>query len=358
MFELEKMKFPIFLPDATRAVARSVSSHDIAEAGIQGVVINTFHLKETPGRSVLKEMGGLKEFMNWNGLAVSDSGGFQVMSLVHAGKIDGKIVDDGVEMRVSKKKKEVFTPEKSIEMQFAIGSDIMFVLDDCPSRDAKKDEVKESIERTLVWAKRSREEFDKQIAMRKWKKKNKPKLFGVVQGANFLDLREECQNKLIEIGFDGFGFGGWPVDHRGRLNRDALQLVADMTPEDYYLFGLGIGKPENIVECSKMGFDIFDCVLPTRDARHGRLYVFADELEKVDLDYRSFYEYIYLSRSKHMRDKRPIGKYCDCHTCQNYSRGYITHLFKIGDSLAWRLATIHNLRFYARLMVKIRGNSK
>lgn len=355
MTDLEKIEYPIFLPDATRAVARSVSSDDISNAGITGVVVNTFHLKEQPGRSVLKGIGGVKDFMNWPGLVASDSGGFQVMSLVHAGKIDGKIVDDGIEMRVSKKKKEIFTPEKSIQMQFAIGSDIMFVLDDCPSRDADKDEVKLSVDRTLVWAERSKKEFEKQIAMRKWNKKPKPKLFGVVQGANFLDLREECEKKLIEIGFNGFGFGGWPVDHRGRLNKDALQLVADLAPDDYYIFGLGIGKPENIVACSKMGFDIFDCVLPTRDARHGRLYSFIDELDQVDLEKKDFYEYIYLSRNKYMRDKGPISKFCDCHTCQNYSRAYITHLFKIEESLAWRLCTIHNLRFYARLMERIRN---
>jgi queuine tRNA-ribosyltransferase len=291
--------------------------------------------------------------MNWKGLVASDSGGFQVMSLVHAGKIAGKIVDDGIEMRISKNKKEIFTPEKSIQMQFAIGSDIMFVLDDCPSNGADKNEVTKSVERTIAWAKRSRVEFDRQVKERKLAKDKKPLLFGVVQGANFLDLRQECEEKLIEIGFDGFGFGGWPVDENNKLNKDALKLVAKLAPDNYLLFGLGIGKPENIVDCAKLGYHIFDCVLPTRDARHGRLYVFQNN-KTEKLVGKNFYDYVYLSRGKYEQDLSPIETGCDCLTCQQYSRAYITHLFKIEDSLAWRLCTIHNLRFYARLMEKLK----
>jgi len=351
MNKMKRIKYPIFLPDATRAVVRSVASDDLKDTGTPGVVVNTFHLQNDPGKEILENLGGVKQFMNWKGLVASDSGGFQVMSLVHAGKIAGKIVDDGVELRISKNKKEIFTPEKSIQMQFAIGPDIMFVLDDCPSNGANKNEVERSVDKTIAWAKRSRVEFDKQVKERKLAKNKRPLLFGVVQGANWLDLREKCEKELVEIGFDGLGFGGWPVDEHNNLNEEALRLMAELAPENYWLFGLGIGKPENVVACAKMGYDIFDCVLPTRDARHGRVYVFEDS---CSLDSEGFYSYVYLSRGKYEQDLSPIETGCDCLTCQRYSRAYITHLFKIEDSLAWRLCTIHNLRFYARLMEKIR----
>ena len=351
MKKLDKIKFPIFLPDATQAVIRSLDSIDIANAGITGMVVNTFHLMENPGRSILKQVGGVKKFMNWDGLIVSDSGGFQVMSLVHSGKIAGKIVEDGVRLGKGGKK-NLFTPEKSIQMQFAIGSDIMYVLDDCPANNASREEIRESISRTLYWAKRSKDEFEKQCHGKKLSDEDRPGLFAVIQGGSYADLRKECGENLLKLGFDGYGFGGWPVDEGGKLKVEALQACVDVVGENGYLFGLGIGKPDDVVRCYKMGYHFFDCVLPTRDARHGRLYIFSGgEVWNAD---KNFYDYIYIDRDKYIRDYTPIEAGCDCHTCQNYSRAYLRHLFKIGDSLAWRLATIHNLKFYSRLIQILR----
>jgi queuine tRNA-ribosyltransferase len=352
------MEFPIYFPDATRGVIRTLDSRDLREVDIEGVVVNGFHLSSKPGATVLKSLGGIKEFMNWDGLVVSDSGGFQLLSLVYENKSFGKINDNGITFyRDSKgeKNKHIFTPEKSIQTQFNIGADIMICLDDCPSAKATSDENHVSVRRTIEWAKRSKDEFQKRIDNRHIDEK--PLLFAVIHGGNDKELREICTNELIKIGFDGFCFGGWPLDSEKRLNLDILSFTASFMPDNVPKFALGVGNPKAIVDCVKVGYNIFDCVLPTRDARHHRLYIFTKDPNDMDIfNEHNLTDFLYIMDEKYVRDPKPISTYCDCYACKNYSRSYLHHLFKIEDALAWRLATIHNLRTYTQLIAILREN--
>jgi queuine tRNA-ribosyltransferase len=351
-----EMEFPIFFPDATRAVVRSIDSNDLENSGIEGMVVNAYHLLQYPGIETLKKFNGIKNFINWNNWVVSDSGGFQLLSLIYSNASLGNVSDKGINFVKGlggKSKKIFFTPEKSIEIQFDIGSDIVICLDDCSAIKAKRGEIEINVKRTIEWAKRSKEEFLKQIEKRKLKEN--PCLFAVIQGGKEKDLREKCANELIKIGFDGYSFGGWPLNEGGELNLDILNFTAELMPNDKPKFALGIGSVEGIIEGVKMGYNIFDCVLPTRDARHKRLYVFNKQVEEIDVfEDKNFFEYLYISKEKYYRDKSPVSEFCDCFTCQNYSKAYLRHLFDIEDSLAWRLATIHNLRFYSQLLKLLR----
>lgn len=334
-----KIKFPIYLPDATMAVIRSLDSRDLEKAGVEGVVVNTYHLAIQPG--VLN----VKKFMNWKGLVVSDSGGFQLLSLIYKDKSFGRVTDEGVIFYKGSKKKHKkysLTPEKSIQIQLGLGADILICLDDCPKKDANPKEIKKSVERTIAWAKRCKEEFLRH-------KGKRPLLFAVVQGGNDKKLRKYCAKELIKIGFDGYCFGGWPLDGTGKIDLKILKFVSSLLPKNKPKFALGIGDPKTIIECFKFGYNIFDCVLPTRDARHQRLYVLKKDKK---------FQHLYISKNKYEKDFGPISKNCDCHTCRNYSLAYLHHLFKIGDSLAWRLATIHNLRTYTKLIEILRKSDK
>jgi queuine tRNA-ribosyltransferase len=349
---------PVYLPDATLGVVRSLDSKDIKNTGIKGVVINTYHLINTPGTKILDKIKGIKSFMNYQGLTASDSGGFQLFSLINKNPNLGRVTDEGVILYTDTKKqhKKLFTPEDSIKAQFSINSDIMICLDDFTPPDASKKRLEQSIDRTIAWAKRCRSEFDKQLKKNKFTKNNRPLLFAVVQGHRNKNLRKHCADELIKIGFDGYGFGGWPFKDNGEFDYEISQVIADITPDDKPRFALGIGGPENIVRLSKMGFDIFDCVLPTRDARHKRLYTFTQDPKKLIPTSRDkkFFEYIYIDKAKHNNDFSPISEFCDCKTCKNHTVAYLHHLFKIKDNSAFRLATIHNLRFYSMLMENIK----
>lgn len=343
---------PIFLPDATRAVVKSTATKDVENSGIKGAVVNTYHLMTTPGISVLKEFGGVKNFMNFDGLVASDSGGWQIFSLIHRDKKPGKITDKGVTFNFGGKnsKKTLFTPEKSIQVQFSIGSDIIVCLDDFTNPTATDLEIKLSVDRTVLWAKMCKEEFNKIVKEKKLTDKTRPLLLAVVQGGMNRDLRKECLDRLEEIGFDGYGFGGYVVEENG-VNMGISEYLASILPNDKIKFALGNGMPIEIAKMYKQGWNIFDCTLPTRDARNKRLYVF----DKIPTSYEDLvnpdtYGYVYINREKYIRDKTPIDENCDCFTCKNYSKGYLNHLFKIEDTSALRLATVHNLRTYSRLM--------
>ena len=353
---MKNTKFPIFLPDATRAVTKSLDSKDLETAGIEGVVVNTYHLAETPGTSVLKAMGGVKGFMNFKGLVVSDSGGWQIFSLIHRSKNAGKITDKGVTFSVGVKKKELFTPEKSVQVQFSIGSDIIICLDDFTPPDAPPDKVKETVERTVLWAKKSKEEYTKLLAQNDVTDENRPLLFAVIQGNNSRESRKYCAERLLEIGFDGLGYGGYAINEETHsLDLEISQYIADLIPDGVIRFALGVGSPYEIAMCSQMGWQIFDCTLPTRDARHKRLYVFTKQPESLeDLLNPQTYAFIYISREVYHRDSGPISAFCDCHTCKNYSKAYLKHLFDIEDTSAYRLASIHNLRHYSSLINLLR----
>jgi len=348
-----KLKCPVFFPDATRAVLKTLDSHDVKKTKTEGVLVNTYHLYTDLGRKALGRFEGIGSFMNWQGGLISDSGGFQVMSLAKSGK--GKVTDLGVEFNLSKKKRMLLTPEKSIEFQMLLNSDMTVVLDDFTMPKATKKQAKETVDRTVLWAKRSKQEFERICKKRGLTKKTRPYILGVVQGGDYLDLRTECSERLLEIGFDGYGYGGWPLNEKGEFNYAVARRIVKDIPDKYFLYGLGIGKPEEIVALSKMGYDIFDCVLPTRDARHGRLYVYtAKSMDEIKVDKIGFYKFMFPKKQKYSIDDSPISTVCDCLLCTNYSRAYLHHLFKVKDMTAGRLATIHNLRFYSILMEKLK----
>lgn len=355
----KSMQFPIFMPDATYGVIRSLDATDLMNSKVEGLVTNTYHLLTQPGATLLKDAGGLKGFMNWDGFLISDSGGFQLLSLVHNDSEFGNVSDNGVvfyKKQGGKKNKYVFTPEKSILTQFRIGSDIMIAFDDCPRENCTVAENEASVERTIEWAKRCKIQFDKEIEQRKLDDTNRPLLFGVIQGGNDKQMREKCAAGLMDLGFDGFGFGGWPLDSEGSLNTEILQHTADLMPDNLPKYALGIGNPQAIVECYKMGYNIFDCVLPTRDGRHARLYILNENLTAENiLDSTKVHTFMHIKEERYVRDFTAIDDKCDCRTCQTTTRAYLNHLFNIGDQLAGRLATIHNIRTYTRLIELLRG---
>lgn len=335
-----RLECPLFFPDATKAVVRSVDSQDVINTRTPGILVNTLHLYLDLGERVLKKFDGIGRLMGWPGALISDSGGFQVMSLAKKGSC--KVTDAGVSFHLNKNKKVLLTPEKSIEFQSWLKTDLMVVLDDFTMPKASYEEARETVGWTIAWARRSKAEFER---IHKNQSK-RPYLIAVVQGGAWPDLRKECALRLAEIGFDGYGYGGWPLDGEGKFDYTSAKIIADNVPKNCFLYGLGIGKPDEVVNLAKMGYDIFDCVLPTRDARHGRLYVSADN-EKG-------YSFYTPKKEKYYNDDQPVDKNCDCLLCTNYSRAYLRHLFKIEDLTAVRLATIHNLRFYSILMEKLR----
>ena len=352
----QQIPLPVFFPDATRAVLKTLDSIDIANTKTPGILVNTYHLATNPGPDVIKSHGGVRPFMNWSGGVISDSGGFQVMSIAKSMGDPKAISDKGVVFKEPGKKKMLFTPELSIKVQLAIKSDMVVVLDDFTDLDASLEKARETVERTILWAKICKNEFEKLCAEKHLEGDKKPYLLGVVQGGPYLDLREECTKRLVEIGFDGLGYGGWPMDKENKFNFDIPKVVSDNCPKNYLLYGLGVGKPDEIVKCFELGWTIFDCVLPTRDARHQRLYVFnAKTIADINVHQEKFYSYYTPVKEKYYRDQEPISTACDCLLCTNYSRSYLAHLFRIGDMTAGRLATIHNLRFYSILMEKLQA---
>jgi len=346
---------PVFFPDATRGVIKSLDTTDLESTKTKGILVNTFHLWQELGGDVLEKFGGIGNFMSFSGGIISDSGGFQVMSVVKSGNVKGKITDEGVIFHPSKKTKKILTPEKSIEFQMKLKTDMVVVLDDFTDPKASYEEARKSVERTIIWAKRSKDEFTKLCKAKKISESDRPYILGVVQGGKYQDLRKYCTEKLVEIGFDGLGYGGWPIDEKGDFDFESAKTIAENTPENYFLYGLGVGKPEEIVKCSKLGFNIFDCVLPTRDARHGRLYVYnAETIDDIDVERENFYSFYSPDKERYYKDDSPVSTACDCILCKRYSKAYLAHLFRIGDFTAGRLATIHNLRFYSILVEKLR----
>ena len=343
-----ELEFPVFLPDATRGIVRSIDAQDLLDSKIEGLVVNTLHLSSKPGVTTVNYHGGIHPFMGWPKPIISDSGGFQVFSMVFESKM-GSISRKGFSYKLDKKaKKRNLSPEKCIQLQFQIGADIIYCLDYCTHPDMDQATQKTSVEYTIDWAKKCKAEYNRLIEQ-KGSDADRPLLFAVVQGGNDPMLRKQCAEALLEIGFDGFGYGGWPINDQGGLV-EMVSEVAQLIPDHYPIHALGIGKPENVVAAFRAGYHIFDCVIPTRDARHKRLYVFNEDFVKEDLKGQDFYHNLYIHDDKFIKDKSPIDPNCDCLCCRHYSKSYLNHLFKINDSLANRLATMHNLRFYSQLM--------
>ncbi len=348
----------MFCPDGTRGVVRGLDVLDLKTCGIQGVIVNTLHLMLSPGDAQISRLGGIKKFMSYDGTVISDSGGFQVFSMITRKQVWGRITEEGLLFEAvadGAKKRYLLTPEKSIEVQFNLGSDMMVVLDYFTPPQGSLYEQTRSVTWTTQWAHRSKAEFERQLKVRKIKEADRPALLGVIQGGFDKKMRAKSARELIDIGFDGYGFGGWPINAQGKFDYGIFKYVAGLMPQASIKFALGVGKPWDIVQGVKFGYHIFDCVIPTRDGRHGRLFVFRKELNRSSMKLnRGDLDEIFITKSKYARDLNPISKFCTCLTCKTYSRAYLHHLFKIKDTLAYRLATIHNLTHYSTLLKHLR----
>lgn len=343
------MALPVFLPDGTRASVRTLDAVDLESSRVEGIVVNLLHLSQKPGISTISQLGGIHRYMGWQHPILSDSGGFQIFSLLEDSPKMGTVTANGFSYKMAQSRgRKKLTPEKCIQKQFQMRSDVMFCLDYCTHPDWDRELQRKSVAYTVDWARRCRREFDLQKSMHASEGYD-PLLFGVIQGGTDPELRRMCAESLLETGFDGFGYGGWPISDSGGLV-DMVGYVSELIPDTYYKHGLGIGKPENLVEACNMGYDLFDCSIPTRDARRGRLYVATEDLSQLSVEHARFYRYLYIRDKKHTRDGRPVDESCDCLLCSHYSRAYLRHIFSADEGLAYRLATLHNLRFYTRLM--------
>ena len=344
---------PFFMPDATRGFVKSLSKNDLEKIGMGPMVVNTYHLYLQPGMETIKKAGGVHDFMNWHAPLLSDSGGYQVFSLIHKNPQMGKITDEKVVFKSPLDgSKHELTPEKAIQIQFDLGVDMMVCLDDPPPNDYSKEKIKKAVERTIAWAKRCKIEYEKQIKKRKIKKENRPLIFGVIQGGEYIDLRKYCTENLIKIGFDGYGFGARHIDGDGNFLEKVLRETVNFIPENSLRFALGVGTPEDIVRCAEMGWDMFDCVIPTREGRHGRLFVWNKKAKSKSLE-GDFYVTININNKKYENDFAPVDPDCDCELCRNYNKAYLRHMFAMKEPLAMRLASVHNLKFYLDLMEKL-----
>lgn len=346
---------PAFLPDGTQGVVRAVSSEDLELCGVQAIQMNVYHLMQRPGTSTIQALNGLHRFAGWERPVFTDSGGFQVYSLIRQSPKAGSITDRGATFRPGGNRKYILTPEKSIQLQFSYGSDMLVCLDDCTGPDDPADTQAESVRRTIRWAAECKATFERIADRKRLEGEERPKLMAVIQGGMSRDLRRRCAEALLEIGFDAFGYGGWPLDSQGKLLEDMVGFVRELVPGDYPVHALGVGHPASVVACVGMGYELFDSTMPTRDARHGRLYAFTqDPAGAALLPDGSWFDYVYPGDAKHLKASGPVSGFCDCPTCSRYSLAYLHHLFKLNDNLYFRLATIHNLRFMTMLMDRLR----
>src|SRR6266508_6065352 len=351
------LALPTFLPDATLGVVRGTDAADLRTAGVRALVMNVFHLMQKPGSSTISALGGLHKMSGWDGPIMTDSGGFQAYSLIRQNPRAGSLSDQGIRFQPEGADRPLqLTPEKSIQLQMAYGADILVCLDDCTHVDDGPAEQQLSVARTIKWARRCKDEFERLLRQHRSGSPSaelpaRPLLFAVVQGGGSAQMRRECAEALLEIGFDGYGYGGWPLDAQGKLLHDILGYTRSLIPREFPMHALGIGHPGSVVACHTLGYQMFDSALPTRDARSGRLYAFTNDPAGANFQPRgNWWEYIYVEDKKHIKANRPISAFCDCHTCQRYSLGSLHHLHKISDTLYYRLATIHNLRFMMRLV--------
>lgn len=343
------VKTPFFMPIATKGVIKNLTSEELKLLGVEIILSNTYHLLVKPGIEVIKKAKGLHRFMNWPGPILTDSGGFQVFSLAKMRKVK----DDGIEFMSEIDGRKIFlTPEKAIQIQLDLDSDIIMSLDECVGYLATREEVERSVERTTNWAKRGKDYFNRKIG----KKKNRPLIFGIIQGGIYKDLRLKSLKEITKLDFDGYAIGGLAVGEPVKEMYKVLDYLVPLLPKNKPRYLMGVGKPEQIIEAVKRGIDMFDCVIPTREARHGKLYKFKSHI--LNLESQSFYREINIKNAKYQKDFQPIDKNCDCYTCKNYSRAYLRHLFMSKEPLGLRLATIHNLKFYLDLIKKVHYSFK
>ena len=329
-FDRGKIQTPAFMPVGTNGTVKGLTNEDLLETGSEIILGNTFHLMLRPGDKSIKDLGGLHKFINWKKPILTDSGGFQVWSL---GELS-KITEEGVKFSSPYDGKKIFmTPEESIKIQENLGSDIVMVFDECTDYPASYEDAKKSMELSMRWAKRS-----------KVAHKSKSALFGIVQGGMYKDLREESLNKLIDIDFNGIALGGLSVGESKVEKNEILEFMSNKLPEDKPRYLMGVGTPEDIVEAVRYGIDMFDCVLPTRNARNGQLFTSEGVINVRNAEYKD--------------SDDPIDKNCDGKVSQNYSRAYLNHLQRTNEMLGSMLATYHNIYYYQSLMRDIRNAIK
>ncbi len=339
---------PAFLPIGTKGAVKSITSEELKFWGADIILANTYHLWQRPGDTLIYKAGGLHKFMNWKGPIFTDSGGFQVFSLAKM----RKVMEVGVWFQFDLDgRQEILSPEKSMQIQANLGSDICLILDDFPGFPFEYERSKSSIELTRRWAERAIKEH-KNIIENGDPINPGQKLWGIVQGASFSDLRAQSAKDMVNLGFEGFAIGGVAVGEPHEEMMKAIEYAMPHLPDNAPKHLLGVGTPLDIVQAVARGCDTFDCVIPTREARHGRLYISAKW--SVDSEQREGYSTINIDNEKYKEDFTPVDNTCDCYLCLNHTKSYLRHLFATGEPLAIRLATMHNLKFYLNLMAKIR----
>ncbi|MBI5644377.1 MAG: tRNA guanosine(34) transglycosylase Tgt [Deltaproteobacteria bacterium] len=322
-----KVNTPIFMPVGTKGAVKGVTPEDLEAIGVEILLSNTYHLYLRPGHELVKSLGGLHRFMNWKGPILTDSGGFQVFSLCKLRKIDETGVQFSSHLDGAKC---VLTPESAIEIQEALGADIIMPLDECTPYPATREYAMNSMNLTHRWAKRSKEK----------KSANGQALFGIIQGGMFKDLRRESLEAIVDIGFEGYALGGLSVGEEKPLMQEVIASTAPNLPEDKPRYLMGVGTPEDLVFGVSMGIDMFDCVMPTRNARNGTLFTRRGKLV--------------IKNAQYERDPAPVDEECGCYTCRNYSRAYLRHIYMMGEILSSRLNTVHNLHYYLSIMKEMR----
>jgi len=327
---------PVFMPVGTQGTVKTMPWRDLIDFGVRIILSNTYHLYLRPGHELIARLGGLHKFIGWKRAILTDSGGFQVFSMAELTKIS----DEGVRFQsIYNGGYHFFTPEKAVEVQFALRPDIMMSFDQCTSYPINFDDAKKAVERTSRWAKRGYEHWRRLIDNDK-NPETAPSLFGIIQGSVYPELRKMSAEDILAIDFDGYAIGGLSVGEPKHEMFEMVSILEPMMPEDKPRYLMGVGKPEDIIQAVAMGMDMFDCVIPTRNARNGSVYTWAGKMS--------------LKASYYMDDPRPIDPNCQCYTCRNYSRAYIRHLFSAGELLAPYLATHHSLYFFSEFMREIR----
>lgn len=318
-----EIQTPVFMAVGTRATVKTMTPEDLIDNGCQVVLGNTYHLHLRPGEGVIKKLGGLHSFMNWKGPILTDSGGFQVFSLSKLRKIS----EEGVEFQSHIDGSKLFiSPEKSMEIQMDLGADIIMAFDECPPYPCDKNTLIDSMELTLRWLQRCKDRMDRRESL----------LFGIVQGGLEYDSRMESLEKTVNVDLPGYALGGFSVGEPMPLMHELVAQVGHHMPENKPRYLMGVGTPLDLVLAVDSGMDMFDCVLPTRVARNGTLFTSQGKLS--------------IKRAEYKEDPSPLDPECACYTCQNYSKAYLRHLFMTGEFLGSRLNTLHNLRYYFKLM--------
>lgn len=319
---------PVFMAVGTQGTVKTLVKEELHEIGSQIILGNTYHLWCQPGNDIVREAGGLHKFMNWDRSILTDSGGFQVFSLAKL----RDITEEGVTFKHHKNGSKLFlSPEISMKIQNDLGSDIMMCFDECPPYPATYEYMKNSVDRTIRWAQRCFEAHAR---------KDEQGLFGIIQGGEYLDIRKHCVDELTKIPFDGFSVGGLSVGESKEIQNNVLSYTVPLLPEDKPRYLMGVGSPGAILDAVERGIDMFDCVLPTRIARHGTAMTSEGRL--------------IIKNKEFERDFTPLDHKCDCYCCKNYTRAYLRHLLKANEMLAYRLISIHNIRFLVNLTEGIR----